>query len=80
MKISKAIMVILKHIFMRYYLVNRFVVKRSMEERIYSMMKAHQHEECDQGSHCTEENILTVHDLQSLFVEQNKRDVQGNGE
>ena len=45
-----------------------------MEERIYSMVKSHQHEESDQGSHCTEENILTVHDLKSLFVEQKKKD------
>ena len=27
-----------------------------------------------QGSHCTEENILTVHDLKSLFVEQKKKE------
>ena len=54
---------------------NRFVVKQSMEERIYSMVKSHQHEESDQGSHCTEENILTVHDLKSLFVEQKKQEV-----
>ena len=46
-----------------------------MEERIYSMVKSHQHEESDQGSHCTEENILTVHDLKSLFLEQKKKEV-----
>lgn len=52
-----------------------------MEERMHSMIKAHQHEECDQGSHCTEENVLTVHDLQNLFVEQNKKDIgETNGE
>merc|ERR1712088_1165695 len=56
-------------------IVHRFVVKQSMEERIYSMVKSHQHEESDQGSHCTEENILTVHDLKSLFVEQKKKEV-----
>merc|ERR1712228_408378 len=55
--------------------VHRFVVQRSMEERIYSMVKSHRHQECEQGSHCTEENILTVHDLQSLFVEQNQKDI-----
>ena len=51
-----------------------------MEERIYSMVKSHQHEECDQGSHITEENILTLHDLQSLFIEQNKNDFGERGE
>ena len=38
------------------------------------MVKSHQHEESDQGSHCTEENILTIHDLKSLFVDQKKKE------
>ena len=45
-----------------------------MEERIYSMLKSHQHNESDQGSHCTEENILTIRDLKSLFVDKKKKE------
>jgi E3 ubiquitin-protein ligase SHPRH len=55
--------------------VHRFVVQRSMEERIHSMMKSHRQEECERASHCTEENTLTFQDLKSLFVKQNKKDI-----
>ena len=55
--------------------VHRFIVKCSMEERIHLMLSSYQHDESDQGSHGTEENVLTIKDLQSLFIEQSKKEI-----
>lgn len=51
--------------------VHRFLVKQTIEERIHQMLSNY-HEEnqaLDQGSHSTEENLLTIHDLRNLFVD-----------
>ena len=50
---------------------SRFLVKQTIEERIHQMLSNYhkEHEALDQGSHSTEENLLTIHDLRNLFVD-----------
>merc|ERR1719220_1692194 len=47
--------------------VHRFLVRQTIEERIQSMLsnyhRDHETEEAGQGSHHTEENLLTIQDL-----------------
>ena len=49
----------------------RFLVKQTIEERIHQMLSNYheEHQALDQGSHSTEENLLTIHDLRNLFVD-----------
>ena len=49
----------------------RFLVKQTIEERIQGMLKNYhqEHSPEDQGSHSTEENLLTIQDLRNIFVD-----------
>merc|ERR1719195_2025481 len=51
--------------------VHRFLVKQTIEECIQGMLKNHQKEQLgeEQGSHSTEENLLTIQDLSNIFVD-----------
>jgi len=51
--------------------VHRFLVKQTIEERIHQMLRNYhkEHQDLDQGSHSTEENLLTIQDLRNLFVD-----------
>ena len=54
--------------------LSRFLVRQTIEERIHGMLKnyhqEHSSEEAGQGSHHTEENLLTIQDLRNIFVEE----------
>ena len=56
------------------HFLSRFLVRQTIEERIHGMLKSyhqeHSSEEAGQGSHHTEENLLTIQDLSNIFVEE----------
>merc|ERR1719273_2223416 len=49
--------------------IHRFLIRSTIEERMYKMLSSYKLEENEQSSHSTEENILTIKDLASLFVD-----------
>jgi len=49
--------------------VHRFLISATIEERIHKMLKSYKLDENEQSSHSTEENVLTIQDLSSLFVD-----------
>merc|ERR1712130_915885 len=55
--------------------VHRFLVKQTIEERIHQMLRLYYraHKQADTaGGHSTEENLLTIQDLRSIFVASNE--------
>ena len=46
-------------------------MRQTIEERIQGMLKNYhqEHSSEDQGSHSTEENLLTIQDLKNIFVD-----------
>jgi len=56
--------------------VHRFLVRQTIEERIQGMLKNYQleHKTEEQGSHSTEENLLTIQDLKNIFVDDDRID------
>ena len=57
-------------------LPKRFLVRQTIEERIHGMLKNYQleHKTEEQGSHSTEENLLTIQDLKNIFVDDDRID------
>ena len=54
----------------------RFLVQQTIEERIHGMLKNHLREQVaeEQGSHSTEENLLTIRDLSNIFVDNDEEE------
>ena len=56
----------------------RFLVRQTIEERIQSMLSNYHrdHESEEQGSHSTEENLLTIQDLKNIFVDEDSMEFE----
>ena len=56
----------------------RFLVRQTIEERIHSMLSHYHrdHESEEQGSHSTEENLLTIQDLKNIFVDEDSMEFE----
>ena len=54
----------------------RFLVQQTIEERIHGMLKNHLQQQVaeEQGSHSTEENLLTIRDLSNIFVDNDEEE------
>ncbi|CAB4066920.1 SHPRH [Lepeophtheirus salmonis] len=47
--------------------VHRFLIRSTVEERMYTILSSYQRNEAKQGSHSTEENLITIKDLKNIF-------------
>ncbi|CAB4054913.1 SHPRH [Lepeophtheirus salmonis] len=47
--------------------VHRFLIRSTVEERMHKILSSYQRDEAKQGSHSTEENLITIKDLKNIF-------------